>query len=59
MLRRLAQQIGLPPEVSLKPKKAIQYGTGVSKVLKKMAKKRGLNMRDFIKEMFQKVEWFR
>ncbi len=59
VLRRLALQIGLPPEVSLKPKKAIQYGTGVSKVLKKMAKKRGLNMRDFIKEMFQKVEWFR
>lgn len=59
VLRHLAKQIGLPPEVYLRPKKAIQYGTGVSKALKKIASKKGLNMQKFISQVFQKIEWFK
>ncbi|MEM2643509.1 MAG: asparagine synthetase B [Candidatus Bathyarchaeia archaeon] len=59
VLRHLAKYIGLPQEVYLRPKKAIQYGTGVSKALKKIASRKGLNLQKFISQMFQKIEWFK
>ncbi|MEM1515397.1 MAG: asparagine synthetase B [Candidatus Bathyarchaeia archaeon] len=52
ILRRYAEQIGLPSEVYLKPKKAIQYGTGVSKALKKIAEKNGLSMHGLVNKIF-------
>lgn len=58
ILRKLAKHIGLPPEIYLKPKKAIQYGTGVNDALKKIAKKKGLSMRNFINQVFKEMEWF-
>jgi len=58
ILRKLAKHIGLPPEVYLKPKKAIQYGTRVNKALKKIAKRKKLSMRDFINQVFKEMEWF-
>lgn len=59
VLRHLAKHIGLPPEVYLRPKKAIQYGTSVSKALKRIASKKGLNVQKFISQVFQKIEWFK
>jgi asparagine synthase (glutamine-hydrolysing) len=56
ILRRLAENMCLPPEVYLKPKKAIQYGTGVSKTLKKLGKRMGLDMRSFISQLFEEVK---
>jgi asparagine synthase (glutamine-hydrolysing) len=38
-LRKLALMLGLPKEIALKRKKAIQYDTGISKKLKKLIKK--------------------
>ena len=35
-LRKLALHTGLPEEIGLQKKKALQYGSGVSKVLKKL-----------------------
>ena len=58
ILRKLAKHIGLPPEVYLKPKKAIQYGTGVNEALKKIAKRKGLSMRGLINQIFKEMEWF-
>jgi asparagine synthase (glutamine-hydrolysing) len=59
ILRKLAEHIGLPLEVYLKPKKAIQYGTGVSQALRKIAKKNRLNVQDLINQVFNSIEWFK
>ncbi|MEM1716065.1 MAG: asparagine synthetase B [Candidatus Bathyarchaeia archaeon] len=58
ILRRYAEQIGLPADVYLRPKKAIQYGTGVSKVLKKIAKRNELNVQAFIDKVFREKNRF-
>jgi asparagine synthase (glutamine-hydrolysing) len=43
VLRKVAENLGLPKSISDKPKKAVQYATGVSDVLKKLAKKQKRN----------------
>ena len=53
VLRRMAENIGLPKFIAAKPKKAIQYATGVSKTLKKLAKGKGLFMREYVKKVFK------
>ena len=58
ILRRLAEHIGLPPELCWRPKKAIQYGTKVNEVLKKMGRKMGLSMKNFVEHMFEEIKWF-
>jgi asparagine synthase (glutamine-hydrolysing) len=44
VLRRLAAHIGLPESVVDRPKKAVQYSSGVQKVLLKEAKRRGVSL---------------
>lgn len=56
ILRRYAEYICLPVEVYLRPKKAIQYGTGVSRALKKIAKKNGLNVQALINKIFEEIK---
>lgn len=58
ILRKLAERMGLPPWVCFRPKKAIQYGTGVSKALNRIARRKGLKIHDFINQVFQEIEWF-
>jgi len=55
ILRKLAERIGLPAEVYLRPKKAIQYGTGVSKALRKISKRNGLDTQSFINQIFRRI----
>jgi len=57
ILRKLAERIGLPADIYLKPKKAIQYGTGVSKALKKIARKKGLSTQAFVEKIFDEIRW--
>ncbi|MEM3592072.1 MAG: asparagine synthetase B [Candidatus Bathyarchaeia archaeon] len=57
ILRQLAKRIGLSADIYLKPKKAIQYGTGVSRALRKIARKRGLTMQSFINKVFSEIRW--
>jgi len=52
VLRRLAKGVGLPEFIANKPKKAIQYSTGVSKTLKKLAKRKGLSQREYVSKVF-------
>ncbi len=59
ILRKLAENIGLPPEACLRPKKAIQYGTGVSKALRKLGKRMGLDTRGLINQLFEGVKQIR
>jgi asparagine synthase (glutamine-hydrolysing) len=44
ILRRLAAHMGLPESVVDRPKKAVQYSSGVQKVLLKEAKRRSLSL---------------
>lgn len=53
VLRRVAANLGLPMSVVTKPKKAIQYTTGVNKTLKKIAKRQHLTIKDYLENMFQ------
>jgi asparagine synthase (glutamine-hydrolysing) len=44
ILRRLAAHLGLPESVVDRPKKAVQYSSGVQKVLLKEAKRQGMSL---------------
>jgi asparagine synthase (glutamine-hydrolysing) len=44
VLRRLAARLNLPESVVDRPKKAVQYSTGVQKVLLKEAKRQGMSL---------------
>ncbi len=49
ILRRVAADLNLPSSVVERPKKAVQYSTGVQKILLKEAKRRGLTLTGFLK----------
>jgi asparagine synthase (glutamine-hydrolysing) len=53
VLRQAAKNLGLPEFIVEKPKRAIQYATGVNRVLKKLASKRGLSLREYLHRTFQ------
>jgi len=55
VLRRVAQMLGLPPPIFNRPKKAIQYATGVNKALKRLAKNKGLTLQEYIKMVFREA----
>lgn len=51
VLRKLAASWKLPESVVNRPKKAVQYSTGIQKVLLKEAKKRKLNLTEFLESL--------
>jgi asparagine synthase (glutamine-hydrolysing) len=55
VLRQVAKNLGLPQLIVEKPKKAIQYTTGINRTLKKLAKRKGLSMNEYLQKMFQTV----
>lgn len=55
VLRRVAQNLELPQFIVNKPKKAIQYTTGVNKTLQRLARKENLTLREYVKRIFQTV----
>jgi len=56
ILRALAREKGFPEELADRPKKAVQYSTGVNKVLQKLAKAEGKKLRVFLAERFARVK---
>jgi len=52
VLRRVAKNLGLPQFIVKKPKRAIQYTTGINKTLKKLARKKGLPIKEYLQEVF-------
>lgn len=56
VLRKVAKNIGLPPAISNKPKKAVQYSTGINDAVKRLAKKRDKTVNEYISGMFEKVK---
>ncbi len=48
VLRKLAERWGLPPTVVNRPKKAVQYSSGVQRVLEREARRRKLSLSRFL-----------
>jgi asparagine synthase (glutamine-hydrolysing) len=55
ILRRTAQNLDIPSFLADKPKKAVQYTTGVTKALQRLAKNEGLTLRQYIERAFNNV----
>ncbi|MGD0159530.1 MAG: asparagine synthetase B [Candidatus Bathyarchaeia archaeon] len=55
ILRRVANDLLLPPEIANRPKKAIQYTTGMNKALKKIAKQQRTKIALYLQKMFEKT----
>ncbi|MGB9853796.1 MAG: DUF7411 family protein [Candidatus Bathyarchaeales archaeon] len=53
VLRKAAEKMGLPLQITNKPKKAVQYATGVSKALKKLAERNKLPLREYLQKVFK------
>jgi hypothetical protein len=48
--------MGIPKEIAQKPKKAVQYSTGINNALKRIAKARGLTLAEYIKQFVSNSE---
>ena len=55
VLRRAAERMGLPKIMSYRRKRAIQYATGVNKALRRLAKRRGMNLKELIKQYWREL----
>lgn len=55
VLRRIAKNLGLSSSITDKPKKAIQYTTGVNKALAKLARQQDLSVREYVGKSFRKI----
>jgi len=55
VLRRAAHNLEIPSFLADKPKKAVQYTTGVTKALQRLAKDEGLTLREYVKKTFSMV----
>ena len=53
VLRKMAQNIGMPSSITEKPKKAVQYSTGINDAVKRIAKKKGKTVNEYVRELFQ------
>jgi len=52
VLRKVAENIGLPPSIAEKPKKAVQYATGINNALKKLARKQKTTVTEYVNKLF-------
>jgi len=52
VLRKAAEKMGLSASIAEKPKKAVQYATGVSDALKKLAKRQNLTVNEYVRKLF-------
>jgi len=53
VLRRVALNAGVPSTVVDKPKKAVQYSTGINDAVKRVARKNGKTVKEYINALFQ------
>jgi len=55
ILRAVAEMLGMPPFIFNRPKKAIQYATGVDGALRRLARGKGLTSKEYIEKVFNEV----
>ncbi len=56
VLRRAAERMGLPTRIARKPKKALQYSTGVGSILKKLAREQNTTTGHYVKRIFDDLK---
>jgi hypothetical protein len=44
--------MGLPASIAMKPKRAVQYSTGINVALKKLAKKQKATVKEYTNRLF-------
>ena len=52
VLRQVARNLGIPAFIADKPKKAVQFATGVDRALRDLAKSKGLTPREYVEGLF-------
>ncbi len=55
VLRQVAKNIGLPESIAKKPKKALQYTTGTSRLIKRIARQKGLSVKEYLENTYSKI----
>jgi len=55
VLRKVALNLGLSTTIVNKPKKAVQYSTGINNAIKRIAQKKDQTVNEYITELFQKT----
>jgi len=53
ILRLTAQNLGMPPFIVNRRKKAVQYATGVSKAVRRLARRENLTLREYVRRIFR------
>ncbi|MGD6807762.1 MAG: DUF7411 family protein [Candidatus Bathyarchaeia archaeon] len=56
VLRKVAKNLGVPTVISDKPKKAVQYSTGINTVVKRIAKKENKTVGEYITELYERTK---
>jgi asparagine synthase (glutamine-hydrolysing) len=54
VLRKVALNLGLPASIVEKPKKAVQYSTGINDAVKRIAKKHDQTVNEYISGLYQR-----
>lgn len=55
VLRQVARNLGIPSSIGERPKRAVQFSTGVDKALRVLARNEGLTQRSYIEKVFRQV----
>ena len=55
LLRLTAQNLGMPPFIVNRRKKAVQYATGVNKALRRLARRENLTLQEYVRRIFREV----
>ena len=55
ILMAVAEMLGVPPFIFNRPKKAVQYATGVDGALRRLARGKGLTSKEYIEKVFNEV----
>ena len=53
VLRKVALNVGMPSSIVDKPKKAVQYSTGINNAIKRVAKKQDKTVNEYLTELLQ------
>jgi len=56
VLRQVARNMGVPTVISDKPKKAVQYSTGISDAVKRITKKGDMTVGEYVGELFERTK---
>ena len=51
VLREIAVELGLPEEIAFHPKKSAQYGSHADKLIRKLAKEKGMRPEEYVKSL--------